>query len=80
MSPRFAFNESFLVFKCDVQPGVYIVEGRGSNVEDVGLLLLARIALSMGFVTHINNCFCDFGHNLKESFSLVILGEAYFHL
>ena len=34
----------------DVKPGVYIVEGRGSNGEDVGLLLLTRIALSLGFI------------------------------
>ena len=35
-----------------IGPGVYIVDGRGSNGEDFGLLL-TRIALTLAFIAHL---------------------------
>ena len=56
----------------DVKPGVYIVEGRGSNGEDVGLLLLTRIALSLGFIIAVGI--------FTTGNSPANFGEVYFHL
>ena len=48
-----------------IGPGVYIVDGRGSNGEDFGLLL-TRIALSLAFITQfVVELGRDFCHSFK---------------